>query len=389
MEVLNYINYLFSQIRAVNWSWNPVVVAQEPYWKLVSKGMTNSSTSVILIVLLLLLTVLLVLIVWARISKKNTMSQVDKVSWENFNNFMQEKKLKEYNVKFLKEIIKECGIKKPERLYKEVPFLEYKVDEYLKKKFNYNNITAVLQPNSNVAKLNFEFTESIKDVKEAFDFFYKGQSVADVSSRQIKISNKAFIRIDKQAKSIETKVRDNTMVYFSLDSNRNTMNEVSAGEFIDVFYERDGQYRMRVEVLDVNEYEIKLLHSIELKRTQKRNFVRYEQKLGMRFKFASRETIAVSKDVYAGNIVDISGGGIKFNTREKLYNEDRFVAFGMWDDIELKFKAKVLRVNEIETADGTVYVGFCIFIGMDRQFVDKIVRKIFSEISKNLNKKEV
>jgi len=384
MKVLNEIILIILGKASVFTSLN--VEQQQPYWYLISKGMTKSSTTVVLIVLLVLMIILLSLVIWDRISRSDTQKKIKIINWQKFNSFVKESALNDYNTKLLKEIILRCDIDIPDRIYKEISFFEYKLNDFVNQKIDQNKISKVLIKNSEVSKFNDKLTESIRDIKEAFDFFHRGQNLPDISSRQLRLSSKVFIRVDKYAKSIETKVRNNTVLFFSVESNSNLINYLSAGEVIDLFYERDGQYRMKLKVLDINEFEIKLLHTIDMKRTQKRDFVRYETKLGIRFKFITRTTKSLTNDIFVGNIVDISGGGIKFNSREKISKDDNIIAFGMWNEMELKFKAKILRVDEIETSSGIVYVGYCLFIGMDKQFVDKIVKKIFSEISKDLNK---
>ncbi len=386
MKIFNLIFELFLNTIVHEGDINISVQESQPYWSMVSKGMTKSSSDVVITVLFVLLLMLSSLAIWARFAKRKDKKKISKLNWTQFNITMKERRLSEADIKLLKEIILKCSIENPETIYKEIPFFEYKLQEYINKKVKKENISQVLLSNSNLARLNDEITNCVTDIREAFDFFTRGQNISDVSSRQMRTGYKVFLRVDKHPKSIETKVKNNTSLYLSVESNNFIKSNLSAGEMVDLFYERDGQYRMKMKVLEVNEFDVKLVHTTELTRTQKRNFVRYAQKLSIRYKFFHRVNKELMSDIVIGNILDISGGGIKFNTREEIFKDDVIVAFGMWDDLELKFKAKILKTDEIETAAGIVYVGYCIFVDVDKQFVDKIIKKIFSEISKDLNK---
>ena len=77
------------------------VVDKQPYWYLVSKGMTKSSPTIVVSVLLVLVAILFILVIWDRYSRKETEEKIKEINWKKFDSVVKKEKISDYSIKLL------------------------------------------------------------------------------------------------------------------------------------------------------------------------------------------------------------------------------------------------------------------------------------------------
>lgn len=362
--------------------------ANEPFWKLASEGMTRASAGVMAGVVLVFATLIGGLIVMHIYSEKKMKKTKAWINAKKFDNYCEDFFITKGEKEFLAQVIQSCGVDDVDPIFLELHFFETKVDEFIKT--HYNTIDPLFwqryTEDASLRVFNDDGVKIVNSLRDKLDFTFKMQKMPLVTTRQISIGQRLYIRTDSIARGVETSVRENNIFYIrAIKVGEHSLN-FKDGERADIFFDRDGQYKFTTTIVESNEAGLSFLQGEKLIRTQHRNDVRYELRLPATFKILHRRN-AVDK-LYCkeneGTILDISGGGIRFSSKSEVLVNDEIMLKAVWDDVELKFKVNVLRTSVITAKKETVYVGFCRYSDIDKLLKEKIIKKIFESIRNEL-----
>lgn len=119
----------------------------------------------------------------------------------------------------------------------------------------------------------------------------------------------------------------------------------------------------------------------DIRRIQRRNFVRVDAFYPVSFQVVLKTGLS---DWLKGSMLDLSGGGMRFQTREKLDRSSIIYSYLKLPTGEIKTPARVCRVQPIEdTKKYSVSVDFYQISERDR---DSIIRCVF-DIQREMRKK--
>ncbi|MFZ3101238.1 MAG: flagellar brake domain-containing protein [Desulfitobacteriaceae bacterium] len=119
----------------------------------------------------------------------------------------------------------------------------------------------------------------------------------------------------------------------------------------------------------------------EIRKVQRRNYVRIPAIYPLTFRMVTKEGLS---DLKAGNMLDISGGGIRFRTVEKLENNSLLYAQLKLPSGELNTPVRVRRVLKIE--DTKAYSISAEFYEISERDRDRVIRCVF-ELQRTMRKK--
>ncbi|MBP1759500.1 MAG: putative glycosyltransferase [Firmicutes bacterium] len=116
-------------------------------------------------------------------------------------------------------------------------------------------------------------------------------------------------------------------------------------------------------------------------KVQRRNFVRVPASFPVTFRMVTREGLS---DLYKAMMLDLSGGGMRFSTKERVENKSLLYAQLSLPNDEIQTPVRVCRVVSIEEANRySVSVQFHEISERER---DKIIRCVF-DIQRAMRKK--
>ncbi len=172
------------------------------------------------------------------------------------------------------------------------------------------------------------------------------------------------------------------------------------GEYEVCFFSHGGMYHANIRIVDrqrVNNTHVLVSEMItNLHRHQRREYYRFNCILEMMTKELSREEeelfgkqpdYPVSKtDMHRGVIVDISGGGLRFVSRQS-FQEGKVLYLSFYlpvngQEKEFRLTAKVVLSREIEQRQNE-YENRVKFLGIDNTTREEIIKYIFDEDFKN------
>lgn len=119
----------------------------------------------------------------------------------------------------------------------------------------------------------------------------------------------------------------------------------------------------------------------QIRKVQRRNFVRIPAIYPVTFRMVTKEGLSDLKD---GNMLDISGGGMRFKTVEKLENNSLLYAQLKLPSGELNTPVRVRRVQKIE--DKNAYSISAEFYEISERDRDRVIRCVF-ELQRTMRKK--
>ena len=143
-------------------------------------------------------------------------------------------------------------------------------------------------------------------------------------------------------------------------------------------YSFEGEIMQRVSV-PIPMFILELPDSIT--KVQRRNFVRVPATYPFNFQILNQEGLS---DVYKGTMIDLSGGGIRFLTEERMENKSLIYAQLNLPSGTLETPLRVCRVERTE--DSKRYRVSTEFHELAERVRDRIIRCVF-DIQRDLRKK--
>lgn len=175
------------------------------------------------------------------------------------------------------------------------------------------------------------------------------------------------------------------------------------GEYELFFYAKEGLYACFARVIDRyksnNVYIVLCELTTNLRKHQRRDYYRYSCVLDLLFRpLVEKEVTCLEKNqkyfeenlpLLKGTVVDISGGGIRFISKEK-YEKDTYIYLSYiilinGREKQYELTGKILAVNELENRKDE-YEYRIRYIDIMKNEQEEIIRYIFEEERKNRQK---
>ncbi len=324
----------------------------------------NYSTEAILLfaVAISLLVVLIVLYEIHRTNKATRESMY--LAWKIFDSRAIHLKLDQNSIALLKEILYETSLQDPSSIMKSPHVFETSLENYYEVK--------------KMESISSEKLAEIRELRKRMGFLPLSKEMAFTSTRQFDLGERCVVQIpekrpithkgmcqvvsvDEQCWSITRpdgpKVPAGTQIY---------MNLTRAG---------DAEYVFKAQVLKDSDGEFLLTHVNKLDRTQQRNWVRIEVNIPVEVtEISATNNIG---DIFAGKIVDMSGGGFGMTLPIKLPSGTRLLL-----SFELPGQGTVTRlpVKVVRVAGFTHSVAFDGDVNLTQEH---IIQYIFEQQRQN------
>lgn len=183
---------------------------------------------------------------------------------------------------------------------------------------------------------------------------------------------------DKVYKSRIQSVNDEE-IYIDIPLHNNEYLILNKGDDIHLIkYGNEGSvYELSCKVIDRKiEGNIRLYRLSEpydIKKIQRRNYVRVETIRGIKCFRKDEEFDAL--------ILDLSGGGMKIKSNKKLKMDEEIVSFIKTDDGEFMVKGKIIRVEETSFNQYSLGIEF---VDIEERTREKIIKLVFSIMRKQM-----
>lgn len=183
---------------------------------------------------------------------------------------------------------------------------------------------------------------------------------------------------DKVYKSRIQSVNDKE-IYIDIPLHNNEYLILNKGDDIHLIkYGNEGSvYELSCKVIDRKiEGNIRLYRLSEpydIKKIQRRNYVRVETIRGIKCFRKDEEFNAL--------ILDLSGGGMKIKSNKKLEMDEEIVSFIKTDDGEFMVKGKIIRVEETSFNQYSLGIEF---VDIEERTREKIIKLVFSIMRKQM-----
>lgn len=136
-------------------------------------------------------------------------------------------------------------------------------------------------------------------------------------------------------------------------------------------YSFEGKIMQRIAV-PVPMFVLELPDTVD--KVQRRNYVRVPALFPIMFRMVTREGLS---DLYQATMIDLSGGGLRFSTRERIENKSLLYIQISLPTGEIQSPVRVIRVEKIE--DTKLYSVSTEFYEISERERDKIIRCVFDK----------
>lgn len=199
---------------------------------------------------------------------------------------------------------------------------------------------------------------------------------------EIKVNENIEILYNKEIykSKIQDVEEDSISIYLPGSEGRYLPLEIGEETEIVYYGERDKLYSFKCKVVKRSaDGAVRLLtlgKPYDIERIQRRNFVRVSYVESVQYGVSEESSDVVYKKA---TLLDLSGGGLKFRTADKLEKEELITLRLKYQDNELFMKSKIVRRNRNDSGDYTYGVEFIDISEMNRE---KIIRLVFQIMRK-------
>jgi hypothetical protein len=267
----------------------------------------DKSYSVEMIFLVTIAVVLLVVVVVLyEIHRTNKASKESMyLAWKTFDYRAAHLKLGQDDIAILKEIVYESGLQDPSAIIKSPHLFETSLEKYYEEK--------------KIESMPNGILEEIRELRKRLGFLPLSREIAFTSTRQFDIDERCIVQIPDSGKATHKGmclIRQVEERYWYITRPDGPEVPAKTKIYINLTRAGDAEYIFRAQVLRDLDDELLLTHVNKLDRTQQRNWVRIDVNIPV-------EVTEISPsngigDIFAGKIVDMSGGGLGMTLPIKL-----------------------------------------------------------------------
>ncbi len=346
--------------------------AEESVWRII---FPSASPLIIVIVGSTLILILGIIVAWEIFKSDRQKKEKVELSWQNFGDLAQEKKLRQTDIHLLKEIVRAGQQTQADAVFQVPSLYEKCLAAYITKKVKEESETAVPY-------------EDLKVLRAKLDFVMVPVETQLASTRQLTPGLPVTMRGGLNGIFSKAKVKLVDERCWSLEANENTTIRFEIGQAISIWFIRagDAEYRIESQVLDTTDELILLEHSLNLQRKQLRNWVRVDVNIPCRA--ALLETIhkddappdIIPGSATSGRILDISGGGACIRL-EKQFHPGALLSmtFDLPGAPIRNLKSKVISSNPVNNGDPSAHIHRLKFDQIEISVQEKIIRFVFEK----------
>lgn len=211
-----------------------------------------------------------------------------------------------------------------------------------------------------------------------------------VSTRNISIGQSGSVFAKEGNKPLFNKVSvvDNNTFYFTLqyDVEKEDHFSIGPGTILRFVFARqnDGLYGVQAKVVSIQGGAIDLLHSLDLRRNQLRQYVRIETNLPLRFRLLSTKDPDKS-EIQRGALItsrmsDISGGGASFLYEQSLRLGDLVsISFDLPGSAFAGITGKIVHLSLREGKSGQLFKHHVQFVNIEQRKREGIIKYVFEK----------
>ena len=261
----------------------------------------------IIIIMLTVTIILVVLVVLYEVRRLNRFRQeFMTIAWGKFDVYAKSLKLSEDNIFILKEIVQEVGLQDPNSIMKSPNVFEKSIEKFY--------------ANKKIETIDDKKLLNIRNLRRVLGFLPLSKEIAFTSTRQFDSGEKCIVQIPENGPAIN-KGMSSVLIMKERNWSITRLDgpQVPAGTWARMSLTRpgDAEYTFRVQVLKDLDGEFVLSHAEKLSRAQQRNWVRIDVSIPVKVTYKTADNL-VGKDVFNGNIIDMSGGGFGMALPVKL-----------------------------------------------------------------------
>lgn len=330
---------------------------------------TGASSSV-LFLLVLGFVLLVLLIVWFEIRKSHYRRYArDSLSWEKFREKAERLRLTSPEIEFLSEIIQESGKNQPDAVLNSATLFEKVLETYYESRGL-----------DRVSDVQFAM---VRMLRERLGYNNLSNDVPYVSSRQFHLHARApALLLDDSDHKWMASITSVSEKEWAIT--RPEGPNVPAGTRLQVNITRpgDAEYKVRTQVLQDTQNELRLVHTRDLVRNQLRNWVRIDVDLPVRaLRVMPGDGLDRVEEMMLGRIRDLSGGGVSLTLSSRL-------PMGALLDLEFelpsygafkKLRVKIVRVQESFRGDDSKILHSACFEGDFKAAQERIILYVFEK----------
>jgi c-di-GMP-binding flagellar brake protein YcgR len=348
------------------------VMRYEDFIDGLSRALNKDFSMEIFLVVAVIIILLVIFVVIFEISRSNkTRKELLALAWVRFDFRAEQLKLNPYSISILKKITHNSGLKDPDSVMKSPQVFEHCLEKY----YEDEKLESIL---------NRELAE-IRNLRKSLGFLPLSRETAFTSTRQFSSGEKCTIQIPENGPA----VHKGMCLIIDMDEQqwsiaRTEGPQVAAGTWVRLNLTRpgDAEYAFRAQVLEDVDGLFVLSHTSKLSRTQQRNWVRVDVRIPVEATQLEGERIS---DIYSGEIIDMSGGGLGMALPAKLPNGTNlllsFELPGQGPITDLP--VKVVRVAGPFNKDTTKIVHSVAFEGDVHLIQEQIIHYVFEKQRQN------
>ncbi len=231
----------------------------------------------------------------------------------------------------------------------------------------------------------------LSDLRRKLGFSHLPLEHPLVSTRNIAIGQSGSLFGRDGSKPIFNKVSvvDNNGFFFTIqyDVDKEDVYRIEKGSVVRFIFARqsDGLYGVQVKVANVKDVgNIDLLHTMEIKRNQLRQYVRIEASLPLRFRLLSTKD-PESSEIKRGQVIttrmsDISGGGLSFVNEASLRLNDLIsINFDIPGTSFAGITGKIVHLTLKEAKGQTLIKHHVQFVNIEQRKREQIIKYVFEK----------
>ena len=271
-----------------------------------NQGLSKSfSPQAILMFIFLIIAVVTLIVIYEMYRSKKNKQKLQGLAWQKFDKHVHSMELSEENINLLRRITRQIDLQDPYSIVKSPHVFEHCIEQLYKE-------------DKSISK---EIFAKIRDLRKAMEFLPLSREIAFTSTRQFNAGDKCAVQIPDTGHPSH---RGMCLILAVNEQNwsieRPDGPSIAPGTWVKIDLTRSGdaEYSFKTQALSDSNDALVLSHMGRLQRTQQRNWVRVDVSIPV-------EVVKVENgqagDMFTGQIIDMSGGGLGMALPAKLPND--------------------------------------------------------------------
>ncbi len=340
----------------------------------IKNSFPSASPLIIIILGSIIIIGLGLLVIWEIIKSDRKKQNKAEISWQNFSDFIKEKKLIPNETNLLKEIIYAGRLIEADTVFTVPAIYERSLDTYIYLKQKNNDLSPPT-------------LEGLLDLRKKMGYSRLSKEIHLSSTRQLNHGLQFNYILEGETETKQGYLKDITEEFWLIDSIKGSFSShQKPGTGIEIRFIRhgDAEYTIKSQLIQVSKEGASFQHTLKLTRKQLRSWVRVEVNIPCQSTIAQMpqgEQKHLSIDTsLEGLIVDISGGGACLKQKQTLPpNTLIYLNFNLPGSPIKQLQSEVIGSNLVKNEDPEQYIIRLKFIDIETALQEKIVRYVFEK----------